>query len=56
MRAHARDGSNAGLGIEAGLCFVGGSRFGVVLCLVLGPRGSQVPNPNQGMGLPERLS
>ena len=31
-------GSNAGLGIEAGLGFRGGSRFGVGLGLGLGPR------------------
>ena len=48
--------SNAGLGIEAGLGFVGGSRFGVGIGLGLGPRRFQAPNPQQGSGLPERLS
>ena len=49
-------GSNAGLGIEAGLGFRGGSRFGLGLGLGLGPRRFQAPNPQQGSGLPEGLS
>ena len=49
-------GSNAGLGIEAGLGFGGGSRFGVGLGLGLGPMRFQAPNPQQGSGLPEGLS
>ena len=49
-------GSNAGLGIEEGLSFRGGSRFGVGLGLGLGPRRFQAPNPQQGSGLPEGLS
>ena len=51
-------GSNAGLGIEAGLGFGGVSRFvvGLGLGLGLGPRRFQAPNPQQGSGLPEGLS
>ena len=48
-------GSNAGLGIEAGLGFGGGFRFPVGLGLGLGARRFQAPNPQQGSGLPERL-
>ena len=48
-------GSNAGLGIEAGLGFGGGFRFAVGLGLGLGPRRFQAPNPQQGSGLPEGL-
>ena len=43
------------LGIEAGLGFGGGSRIGVRLQLGLGPRRFQVPNPQQGSGLPKGL-
>ena len=49
-------GSNAGLGIEAGLGFGGGSRFVVGLWLGLVPRRFQALNPQQGSGLPEGLS
>ena len=49
-------GSNAGLGIEAGLGFGGGSQIGVGLGLVLGARRLQVLNTQQGSGLPEGLS
>ena len=47
-------GSNAGLGIEAGLGFGEGSRFEVGFGL--GPRWFQAPNPQHGSGIPERLS
>ena len=49
-------GSNAGLGIEGGLGFGEGSWFRVGLGLGVGPRTLQAPNPQQGSGLPERLS
>ena len=49
-------GSNAGLGIEAGLGFRGVSRFEVGLGLGLVPRRFQAANPQQGSGLPEGLS
>ena len=49
-------GSNAGLGIEAGLGFGEVSRFGVGLGLGLDPCRFQAPNPQQGSGLPEGLS
>ena len=49
-------GSIAGLGIEAGFGFGGGSLFGVGLGLMLGPRKFQIPIPQQGSGLPEGLS
>ena len=49
-------GSIAGLGIEAGLGFGGGSQFGIRLGLGLGPRRLQAPNTQHGSGLPERLS
>ena len=45
-----------GLGIEAGLFFGGGSRFGVGLGLGLGPRRLQAPNPQQDSGLPKGLN
>ena len=45
-----------GLGIKAGLGFVGGSRFGVGLGLGLGPRRLQAPNPQQGSGVPKGLN
>ena len=49
-------GSNAGLGIEAGLGFGGGSRVGVGLGLGLGPGTFQALNPKQGSGLTVGLS
>ena len=52
----AEGGSNAGLGMETGLGFDGGSRIRVGLGLGLGPRSFQAPNPQQGSGLPEGLS
>ena len=48
-------GSIVGLGIEAGLGFSGGSRFGIGLGLGFGPRRLQAPNAQQDSGLPEGL-
>ena len=48
--------SIAGLGIEAGLGFSGGSRIGIGLRLGLCPKRLQALNPQQGRGLPEGLS
>ena len=50
------DDSIAWLGIEAVLRFVGGTQFGVGLMLGLGLWKLQAPNPQEGTGLPERLS
>ena len=47
---------SVGLGFEAHLSFIGGSRIEVVLGLGICPSRFQAPNLQQGCGLPKGLS